>query len=75
MKGYEFMDSNWEENSLMEDIPDLQAEVEPEVKKEPEVRKTTVKVKDLDSEKPKGNMMDKLKRTLTEIFDENGSKM
>jgi len=75
MKGYEFLDSKWEEGALMEDIPDLQPEKEVEFKSEPQVKKTAAKVKETESERPKGNMMDKLKRTLTEIFDENGSKM
>lgn len=77
MKGYEFIDSNWEEGALDEDIPDLQSEEEEivEMKKEAEPKKVTARVKETASEKPKGNMMDKLKRTLTEIFDENGSKM
>jgi cell division protein FtsA len=75
MKGYEFLDSKWEEGALMEDIPDLQPEKEVEFTKEPETKKAKAKVKESESEKQKGNMMDKLKRTLTEIFDENGSKM
>jgi cell division protein FtsA len=75
MKGFEHMDSKWDEGALMEDVADIQTEKEPEIKSEPETAKTTAKAKNPETEKPKGNMIDKLKRTLTEIFDENGSKM
>ncbi|HEY4788815.1 MAG TPA: cell division protein FtsA, partial [Bacteroidales bacterium] len=75
MKGYEFMDSKWEEGALMEDIPDLQPEKQPEVPQESETKKTTAKKKEPEGDKPKSNVIDKLKKTLTEIFDENGSKM
>jgi len=75
MKGYDFIDSKWEEGALQEDIPDLESEEEPEFKQEAEPKKVSSKIKDTGAEKPKGNMIDKLKRTLTEIFDENGSKM
>lgn len=79
MKGYEFVDSKWDEGALMEDIPDLEPEKEVEFTKEPEVKKTTAKAKvkeaETEPEKPKGNVFDKWKKTLTEIFDENGSKM
>jgi cell division protein FtsA len=78
MKGYEFVDSKWNEGALMEDIPDLEPEEkEVEFKKEPEPKKMTAKAKakEKETEKPQGNMFDKLKKTLTEIFDENGSKM
>jgi cell division protein FtsA len=75
MKGYEFIDSKWEEGALMEDIPDIEVQKEPEIVIEPEVKKVSAKVREPNVEKPKGNMIDKIKKTLTEIFDENGSKM
>lgn len=79
MKGYEFVDSKSNDGSLMEAMPDMEPEKEKEkeveFKKEPEVKKATVQAKEPEAEKPKGKMFDKWKKTLTEIFDENGSKM
>lgn len=79
MKGYEFVDSRFTEGALMEEIQDLEPEKEKvkevEFAKEPEVKKVTVQAKEPEAERPKGKMFDKWKKTLTEIFDENGSKM
>jgi cell division protein FtsA len=74
MKGYEFLDSKWIDGSadLVEE-PEVKMEKQPEFKQEP--LQETKQVKQQETEKSRGTMMDKLKRTLTEIFDENGSKM
>jgi cell division protein FtsA len=76
IRGYEFLDSRWE------DIPDAHQEEavpQPEkqagsLKKEP-THKAQEQERQEKQERPKTNMIDKLKKTLTEIFDENGSKM
>ncbi len=70
MKGYEFMDSEWEDNrAQQEELIISQSEkpvekaIEPVFALEPERIRT------------KGSIFDKLKSTITEIFDETGSKM
>lgn len=70
MKGYEFMDSEWEDNrAQQEELIISQSEkpvekaFEPVFAPEPERIRT------------KGSIFDKLKSTITEIFDETGSKM
>jgi cell division protein FtsA len=75
MKGYDFIDSKWEEGALMEDIPNVEPEKKMETITEPEIKKVSAKVREPEVEKQRGNMIDKIKKTLTEIFDENGSKM
>lgn len=69
MKGYEFVDSNWES------IKGQQEELLPEPEKIKPEHLEVKAPKVQETEKQRLNVMDKLKRTLTEIFDENGSKM
>jgi cell division protein FtsA len=70
MKGYEFIDSKWEDNKpqqseavFSQPEKTVEKEFEPVFAEEPERIKT------------KGSIFDKLKSTITEIFDENGTKM
>lgn len=83
MKGYEFFDSRWDDKSIPASEPFFQPQVQPEKQPEPvfEVlnakefqKKAEPAVKDHER-KPKGTMIEKLKKTITEIFDETGSNM
>ncbi|MDP4210438.1 MAG: cell division protein FtsA [Bacteroidota bacterium] len=90
MRGYEFIDSEWEGNKLppIEEVLPPRPVAKPEVKVQPEVKPEPVMVETTpptapvreeraERSKPKSNMIDKLKRSITEIFDvdDNSSKM
>ncbi len=64
MKGYEFFDSKWDKQTGTYYPP------KPHVVVEPENEPT-----DEPPAKTKSNVIEKLKKTITEIFDESGSKM
>lgn len=69
MKGFEHMDSKWEEQN--------EREVEIPVEKEPVVQATVTKPveEEPDKSKPRSKLMDTLKKTLTEMFEDNSAKM
>lgn len=70
MKGYEFMDSEWEDNRAQQEELIISHSEKP-------VEKAFEPVFALEPERirTKGSIFDKLKSTITEIFDETGSKM
>ena len=70
MKGYEFMDSEWEDNRAQQEELIISQSEKP-------VEKAFEPVFALEPERirTKGSIFDKLKSTITEIFDETGSKM
>ncbi len=71
LKGYEFMDSKWTDVKTQQ--PEITA-AKPE--KIVELELEPAFANDIEPErKPKGSIFDKLKNTITEIFDETGSKM
>jgi cell division protein FtsA len=63
MKGYEFFDSKWDKQQAAYTPP-----------KPPEVKEPAIETAD-EPVKQKSNVIDKLKKTITEIFEESGSKM
>ncbi len=70
MKGYEFMDSQWEDNrAQQEELIISQSEKSFEKAPEPVFTIEPERIR------TKGSIFDKLKSTITEIFDETGSKM
>jgi cell division protein FtsA len=70
MKGYEFIDSQWEDNKVQQ--PE---ETIPQPEKPVERIPEPVFVAEPERKKPKGSIFDTLKRNITEIFDEPGGNM
>jgi cell division protein FtsA len=70
MKGYEFIDSQWEDNKVQQ--PE---EIIPQPEKPVERIPEPVFVAKPEHKKPKGSIFDTLKRNITEIFDEPGGNM
>jgi cell division protein FtsA len=76
LKGFESLDTKGLENAkvrFVEFTPEPEKKPEPDKKPEPEL--ITVKAEESERNRSKPSIMDSLKRTLTEIFDESGSKM
>lgn len=79
MKGYEFFDSRWDDKQDVDGLEEIQPEIQEKKAVVPDFEVQIAVEKDIEEpqeiRKSKGNMIEKLKRTITEIFDETGSKM
>ncbi len=79
MKGFEYLDSKWEEQP--ERVIVEKPVIEEPVAVNPEPAPTVTKTKTVEFEvekervKPKNKLIDSLKKTLTEMFEDNSAKM
>jgi cell division protein FtsA len=79
MKGFEYLDSKWEEQPerVVIEKPAIEEPVAVTQDPAPTVNKTKTVEFEVEKErvKPKNKLIDSLKKTLTEMFEDNSAKM